>query len=212
MLVGWLILQKKFHASNLWSSYQNSSSHFFIDLISLDVMITRENEGIEIQQVVQDHLQNENEDAAWNDVQLGNSSLPTSPSQQNATYSLLFSSASLSTRDLNWQAKKHSLRERNAAMFNNDLMSDIRFLVGPQGTIHFMSAVFIWFSSTIISLLIFFFLSGNAQKIPAHKYVLATGSSVFYAMFYGGLAESEDEIKVPDVEPPAFLILLKLVK
>lgn len=48
----------------------------------------------------------------------------------------------------------------------------------------------------------FFFLnlifSAETQKIPAHKYVLATGSSVFYAMFYGGLAENKEEIVVPD--------------
>lgn len=39
--------------------------------------------------------------------------------------------------------------------------------------------------------------------------MLATGSSVFYAMFYGGLAEDKDEIRVPDVEPTAFLTLLR---
>ncbi|XP_066142851.1 BTB/POZ domain-containing protein 6-B-like isoform X1 [Euwallacea fornicatus] len=86
------------------------------------------------------------------------------------------------TLDPNWQALKPTVRERNAAMFNNDLMADIRFIVGPLG---------------------------NTQVIPAHKYVLATGSSVFYAMFYGGLAECKDEIEVPDVEPSAFLIMLK---
>lgn len=51
--------------------------------------------------------------------------------------------------------------------------------------------------------------SDHIQIIPAHKYVLATGSSVFYAMFYGGLADNKQEIKVPDVEPSAFLTLLK---
>jgi BTB/POZ domain-containing protein 3/6 len=52
-------------------------------------------------------------------------------------------------------------------------------------------------------------VSDQTQTIPAHKYILATGSSVFYAMFYGGLAENDAEIRVPDVEPAAFLILLK---
>lgn len=52
-------------------------------------------------------------------------------------------------------------------------------------------------------------LSDQIQTIPAHKYVLATGSSVFYAMFYGGLAEDKEEIRVPDVEPIAFLTLLR---
>lgn len=41
------------------------------------------------------------------------------------------------------------------------------------------------------------------------QYVLAVGSSVFCAMFYGDLAEEESEIHIPDVEPAAFLILLK---
>lgn len=37
------------------------------------------------------------------------------------------------TADPNWQATKATIRERNAAMFNNDLMSDVRFLVGCDG-------------------------------------------------------------------------------
>ncbi|UYV74606.1 BTBD6 [Cordylochernes scorpioides] len=87
----------------------------------------------------------------------------------------------LDTLDPNWQACKASVRERNAAMFNNELMSDVRFVVGLEG-----------------------------QRVPGHKYVLATGSSVFYAMFYGGLADpSQQEIEIPDVEPPAFLSLLR---
>lgn len=51
--------------------------------------------------------------------------------------------------------------------------------------------------------------SDNLQSIPAHKYVLATGSSVFYAMFFGGLAENSSEIRVPDVDPTAFLTMLR---
>ncbi|MED6263214.1 BTB/POZ domain-containing protein 6 [Characodon lateralis] len=81
-----------------------------------------------------------------------------------------------------WQCSYPTLRERNALMFNNELMADVHFIVGPLGA---------------------------SQKIPAHKYVLAVGSSVFCAMFYGDLAEEESEIHIPDVEPAAFLILLK---
>lgn len=44
---------------------------------------------------------------------------------------------------------------------------------------------------------------------PPIQYVLAVGSSVFSAMFYGDLAEENSEIQIPDVEPAAFLILLK---
>lgn len=45
--------------------------------------------------------------------------------------------------------------------------------------------------------------------LSVFKYVLAVGSSVFGAMFYGDLAEGQSEIHIPDVEPAAFLILLK---
>lgn len=54
-------------------------------------------------------------------------------------------------------------------------------------------------------------VSGHTQRIPSHKYILATASSVFYAMFYGGLADTKEEIEVPDVEPTAFLTLLRFV-
>nr|XP_040131437.1 BTB/POZ domain-containing protein 6 isoform X2 [Ictidomys tridecemlineatus] len=82
----------------------------------------------------------------------------------------------------NWQSFHPTLRERNALMFNNELMADVHFIVGPLGA---------------------------ARRVPAHKYVLAVGSSVFYAMFYGDLAEVKSEIHIPDVEPAAFLVLLK---
>ncbi len=68
-------------------------------------------------------------------------------------------------------------------MCNNALMADVYFSVGAE--------------------------LGEAKKFPAHKYVLATGSTVFYAMFFGGLAEDKDVIEVPDVEPAAFLAMLR---
>nr|XP_029722778.1 BTB/POZ domain-containing protein 6-B-like isoform X1 [Aedes albopictus] len=112
--------------------------------------------------------------------------LPTGANGGSSTSSggssVITSTTATDTGDPNWQATKSTVRERNAAMFNNDLMADIRFIVGTDEQV---------------------------QTIPAHKYVLATGSSVFYAMFYGGLAENKQEIKVPDVEPNAFLTLLK---
>ncbi|XP_062901542.1 BTB/POZ domain-containing protein 6-B isoform X1 [Mobula hypostoma] len=82
----------------------------------------------------------------------------------------------------NWQSFYPTLRERNAMMYNNELMADVHFIVGPPGA---------------------------SQRVPAHKYILAVGSSVFYAMFYGELAENQSDIQIPDVEPAAFLILLK---
>ena len=72
------------------------------------------------------------------------------------------------------------VRERQAVMLNNGLLADVVFLVGP-----------------------------GSQRIPAHKYMLAAGSSVFYAMFYGELAENKKEITIPDVEPQAFRNMLR---
>lgn len=113
-------------------------------------------------------------------------STPTSPlsSLSSPVTHLNLSSPEDCTQDPNWQATKTTVRERNAAMFNNHLMADIIFIVGSE-------------------------VIGSKRTIPAHKYVLATGSSVFYAMFYGGLAENKQNIEVPDVEPAAFLALLR---
>lgn len=86
------------------------------------------------------------------------------------------------SEEFNWQANQPSIKERNAVMFNNSLMADVFFKVG---------------------------ILPNQQKIPAHKYILATGSSVFFAMFYGGLADAKQVIEIPDVEPQAFFNLLR---
>lgn len=82
----------------------------------------------------------------------------------------------------NWQATKSSVKERFAFLFNNELLSDVRFIVGK---------------------------GRQAQRIPAHKFVLAAGSAVFDAMFNGGMATTSAEIELPDVEPAAFLALLR---
>ncbi len=97
----------------------------------------------------------------------------------SASPDLTASFNALVTLDPNWQVSRTTLRERNRVMCNNTLMADIYFLVGQR-------------------------------KIPAHKYVLATGSTVFFAMFYGGYTETNAEtIEVPDVDPDAFLTMLK---
>ena len=47
------------------------------------------------------------------------------------------------------------------------------------------------------------------QVIPAHKLVLAIGSPVFEAMFYGELAETSDSIELPDCEYDSLLELFR---
>ena len=86
----------------------------------------------------------DNQDGSGDIIQItqppSNSSVPTSPlithpllSQQQQQRPISFNNAKASTIDPNWQANKISIRERNAAMFNNELMADIFFVVGPPG-------------------------------------------------------------------------------
>lgn len=84
----------------------------------------------------------------------------------------------------NWQATKMTVRERLAFMFNNEVLSDIHFIVGKDP---------------------------NQQRIPAHRFVLSVGSAVFDAMFNSTLATKDEEITLPDVEPSAFLALLRFL-
>lgn len=84
----------------------------------------------------------------------------------------------------NWQATKTTVKERLSFLFNNEVLCDVHFIVGKDT---------------------------NQQVIPAHKFVLSVGSAVFDAMFNGVLATKSDEIELPDVEPAAFLHLLKFL-
>uniref|UniRef100_A0A914WBW4 BTB domain-containing protein n=1 Tax=Plectus sambesii TaxID=2011161 RepID=A0A914WBW4_9BILA len=93
---------------------------------------------------------------------------------------------------MGWQATKHTLKERFSFMFCNEILADVHFIVGR---------------------------GDQRQRIPAHKFVLSTGSAVFDAMFNGAMAaagasngaHNNDDIELPDVEPAAFLALLKFL-
>ena len=41
-----------------------------------------------------------------------------------------------------------------------------------------------------------FIFKGQVQELPAHKFVLAVGSEVFMAQFYGTLKENMDAIPI----------------
>ena len=47
--------------------------------------------------------------------------------------------------------------------------------------------------------------------IPAHKFVLAISSPVFYAMFYGEMTETADTIQLPDCDCESLLELFRFV-
>ena len=72
-------------------------------------------------------------------------------------------------------------------MFNNELFSDVKFVVErtAQGE------------------------SESKQVIPAHKFVLSISSPVFEAMFYGELAETGDSIVLSDCENDSLLELVR---
>ena len=72
-------------------------------------------------------------------------------------------------------------------MFNNDLFSDVKFVVQKAAQCE----------------------SESKQVIPAHKFVLSISSPVFEAMFYGELAETTDSIELPDCEYDSLLELFR---
>ena len=51
----------------------------------------------------------------------------------------------------------------------------------------------------------------ESKVIPAHKLVLAIGSSVFYAMFYGQMADTRDSIELPDCDYESLLELFRFI-
>ena len=81
---------------------------------------------------------------------------------------------------------RRTIRERCKFMFNNELLSDVKFVVRQGG-------------------------SESMKKIPAHKFLLAISSPVFFAMFYGELAETKDSIDISDCEYKSLLDLFRFI-
>ena len=81
-----------------------------------------------------------------------------------------------------WRSSKKTVLQRNAHMFDNELMSDVSFTCGK-----------------------------SCRIFHAHKYVLATSSAVFYAMFYGDLAQKDSPIHMTDTEEESFKEFLRFL-
>ena len=81
-----------------------------------------------------------------------------------------------------WQSSKKTVLQRNAYMFDNELMSDVSFTCGESRRI-----------------------------FHAHKYVLATSSAVFFAMFYGEIPPKEFPIRIEDAEEESFKEILRFL-
>ena len=88
--------------------------------------------------------------------------------------------------DNHWQTKCFTISERTSFIFNNKLLSDVKFIV-PASNCE----------------------SESQKMIPAYKFVLAISSPVFYAMFFGEMAETKNSIELPDCEYESLLELFR---
>ncbi|XP_068745430.1 BTB/POZ domain-containing protein 6-like [Montipora capricornis] len=93
--------------------------------------------------------------------------------------------------DDKWQTTRPTIRSRSKFMFNNELLSDVSFVVSVQ-------------------------LHDSENKkckkvIHAHKFVLAISSPVFFSMFFGDLAETSHSIALPDCEYDSLLELFRFL-
>ena len=88
--------------------------------------------------------------------------------------------------ETNWQTARPNIRERAKFMLNNDRLSDVKFVAANSNG-----------------------ESESKQVIPAHKFILAIGSPVFEAMFYGELAETKETIELPDCDYESLLELFR---
>ena len=73
-------------------------------------------------------------------------------------------------------------------MLNNDRLSDVKFISTKSNG-----------------------ENESEQVIPAHKFILAIGSPVLEAMFYGELAETKDTIELPDCNYESLLELFRYI-
>ncbi|XP_071145748.1 BTB/POZ domain-containing protein 6-like [Mytilus edulis] len=82
--------------------------------------------------------------------------------------------------ETDWQTGK-ALPERLVYMLTNEVLADVKFIVGSDHT-----------------------------EVKAHKNIIASASPVFFAMFAGPLAE-QTEVAVPDIEADIFKQMLRLI-
>ena len=93
----------------------------------------------------------------------------------------------MATVQENWQTKCTSISQRTKYIFNTALLSDVKFIVPVSNG------------------------KSESKVIPAHKLVLAISSSVFFAMFYGQMADTRDSIELPDCDYESLLELFRFI-
>ncbi|XP_078365350.1 BTB/POZ domain-containing protein 6-like [Oculina patagonica] len=101
----------------------------------------------------------------------------------------------MSTLKALWKNWPMDHKERCKSLFNNEILSDVKFVVQASQN------------------------SGNGDRdskkskiaIPAHKFLLSICSPVFFAMFCGEMAETKEHIDLPDCEYEGMLELLRYI-
>ena len=88
--------------------------------------------------------------------------------------------------ETSWQTTRPSVTGRVTFLLNNDHLSDVKFVATNSN-------------------------GESKQVIPAHKFILAIGSPVFEAMFYGELAETKETIELPDCDYESLLELFRYI-
>ncbi|XP_068754754.1 BTB/POZ domain-containing protein 6-B-like [Montipora capricornis] len=89
-----------------------------------------------------------------------------------------------------WQSTSNStIRERCKYILNQELLSDVKFFVRDHRS-----------------------EGGSANKpISGHKFVLAISSPVFYAMFYGDMAERGNTVEISDCDYESLMELFRFI-
>ena len=89
-----------------------------------------------------------------------------------------------------WQTTKITIKDRCSFLFNNELLSDVRFTVPVLGESESKK---------------------SKHEIFAHKFLLSISSPVFYTMFYGAMPETRETVELPDCDYKVFVEFLRYI-
>ena len=107
----------------------------------------------------------------------------------------------MSFTDENWLTTKQNIRERIKTLFNNELLSDVLLIVrkSPESCCedsnHGLAGA----------------IKKGKMEIPAHKFVLAISSPVFFELFYGQIPETSKSVEFHDCEYEVLLEVLRYI-
>ena len=89
-----------------------------------------------------------------------------------------------------WQTTKLTIKDRCSFLFNNELMSDIKFTVPVPDESESKKC---------------------KHEIFAHKFLLSISSPVFYTMFYGAMPETRETVELPDCDYEILVAFLRYI-